>query len=344
MTAVNACVIGQASQLQQRLPHHLRRALDDAATADGEQRVADEGELLGCKEIADMAGGMSGRLVNLACERADGDLVPLAYGRIDERDLRCLAVGRNHAAAMTRLELGNPARVVRMMMRDQDIGQSPAGSRKGSFDGRRLGRIDRGRRSSGVIVQEDAVIVLAGRGRDGSERAWAEIPISGVRKCVAPDMIWYTPGSFVPPRHHPLFSFGGARTQVGCKSRLGPVFQRSHTPSVRGEVRRVETFAAPGMTNSWAGPAMLGLRHVDRCRRSAQFLRHAAWGRRATFGRPRHSPALCRHARDARARNRLCNPLSRSVSGGSRALLGLHAGGARGIEMADRPARAGRSC
>ncbi len=112
VAAVDARIVGQAAQLEQRLPHHFRRALDDAAAADREQRVADEGELVGREEIADVAGGVARRLKHASLKGTDLTVVALAHGRVDERNARGLAVRGHHAAAVALLELGDAAGVV----------------------------------------------------------------------------------------------------------------------------------------------------------------------------------------------------------------------------------------
>src|SRR6516225_1310180 len=56
--------------------------------------------------------------------------------------------------------------------------------------------------------------------------------------------------------------------------------------------------------------SMLPCRHVDRCRRSAQFLCPASRRRRPALRRARHTQALRRHARHERARGGLSDALS----------------------------------
>src|SRR5262249_2677847 len=127
MAAIDARVVRQGAQLEQRLPHHLRRALDDAPAADREQRVADEGELVGGKDIADMAPGVSRRLQHAPPQGPPPNLVVLAHGRIDQWNARGLALRGDDAATMTLLELGDAAGVVRVVMGDEDVAEPPAG-------------------------------------------------------------------------------------------------------------------------------------------------------------------------------------------------------------------------
>ena len=80
-------VVRQAAQLEQRLPHHFRRALDDAAAADREQQgVAHKDELIRREEVGEVTGGVAGRVDDAAGERADLHGIALADFFIDMRD------------------------------------------------------------------------------------------------------------------------------------------------------------------------------------------------------------------------------------------------------------------
>ena len=160
MAAVDASIVGQSAQLQQRLPHHFRRALDDAPAADREQRVADKGKFVGREDVADVTGGVSRRLEHPSPQRADPNLVIFAHRRIDEWNARGLAVRGDDTATVALLEVGDAAGVVRMVMGDEDIREAPAGCLQRGLHGCGLGRIDRRRRATFGIVQEHAVIVL----------------------------------------------------------------------------------------------------------------------------------------------------------------------------------------
>ena len=58
--AIDGRVLWAAPSASAALPHHLRVALDHAAAADGEQRVAGEGDLGRWEAIGDVAGGVAG--------------------------------------------------------------------------------------------------------------------------------------------------------------------------------------------------------------------------------------------------------------------------------------------
>jgi len=55
VTAINFGVVWKIPQLYELVPHLVRRSFDDATTADGKQRVADECELVCMKPIGDVA-------------------------------------------------------------------------------------------------------------------------------------------------------------------------------------------------------------------------------------------------------------------------------------------------
>jgi hypothetical protein len=59
-------------------------------------------------------------------------------------DFRFLPARRHHAAGMAALQFGNAAGVVAMMVRDQYVGELPAGCRKRRLDRSGLRRIDGG--------------------------------------------------------------------------------------------------------------------------------------------------------------------------------------------------------
>src|SRR5262249_49454598 len=94
------------------------------------------------------------------------------------------AVGRNYAATMPRLELGDAAGVVGMMVRHQDVGELPAHLGQRSLDRRGLRRIDRRGGAALGVMQQHAVIVLQA-GKQMSLRMHG--PYSSV-SCRAPDL------------------------------------------------------------------------------------------------------------------------------------------------------------
>jgi hypothetical protein len=127
MPAVDACVVRQSAQLKQRLPHHFRRTLDDAPAADREQSVADKGQLVGRKEIANVTGGVSRRLEHAASQRADLNLIIFSHGRVHQWNARGLSVRGNNPTIVALLEFGNTASVIRVMMGDENIAEPPPG-------------------------------------------------------------------------------------------------------------------------------------------------------------------------------------------------------------------------
>jgi hypothetical protein len=102
-------VVRQIAQLQQRTPHHAGRALDDAAAADREQRVADEGELVAVKPIGDVAAGVARRFDHIGGQLADGDFVALAHGQVDAGNFIGFRRGRDDAAFVLSLSAWMPS-------------------------------------------------------------------------------------------------------------------------------------------------------------------------------------------------------------------------------------------
>ena len=106
---------------------------------------------------------MAGRLEHAPDEAADGHEITLANRDVDVGNLRRLLAWRDHAAFVALLELGDPAGVVAVMMRHQNVGEPPAGLLQRRLDGGGLGGIDRRRRPVRGVVKQDAVIVLEAR-------------------------------------------------------------------------------------------------------------------------------------------------------------------------------------
>ena len=162
---------GSPRSLSERLPHHLRIALDDAAAADREQRVADEGELVGGEEIRDVARGVAGRVDDAAFEPADPRRVTLADGLIDVRNALCLVARGDDAAFVLLLEFANALGVIGVVMGHQNIGEPPAGFLQRRLD-RLRPRVRRSRRSRHFADRAATRRnYLSGRGRGKSVQA-----------------------------------------------------------------------------------------------------------------------------------------------------------------------------
>ena len=174
VAAENLRVGGQIADLEQRIPHHLRAAFDDAAAPDREQRIADEGELVLLEPVADVAGGVARRLEHAADQRADLHDIALAYRHVDIGNLRCLLARRDDAAEVLLLQLRDAAGMIRVMVRHQDVGKAPTFFGERGFDRRGLGRIDCRRRAGRRVVQQNAVIVLQ------AEEKWVSAGMAGL--------------------------------------------------------------------------------------------------------------------------------------------------------------------
>ena len=112
--------VGSAHELLQRLPHHLGVALEDAPAADGEQRVADEGDLGRRYQIADVAERVAGRVEHLDREVAELDDVALADLAVDPGNASASAAGPMMVQPVSLLERQVAAGVVAVVMRDQN--------------------------------------------------------------------------------------------------------------------------------------------------------------------------------------------------------------------------------
>ena len=130
VAAVDHGLLGQRHQLLQRLPHHLRVALDDAAAADGEQRVADEGHAGRGDPVGDVAGGVAGRVEHAHLVRAELERVALAHLRVDAGDLGRLAARADDGALGLGLERQVAVGVVAVVVGGQDVREPPALGRR----------------------------------------------------------------------------------------------------------------------------------------------------------------------------------------------------------------------
>ena len=153
MSAVDARIVRQSAQLKQRLPHHFRRTLDDAPTADREQSIADKGQLVGWKEIANVTGGVSRRLEHATSQRADPNLVIFAHGRVHQGNASGLSTRGDNATTVALFELSDTASVIRVMMRDENIAEQPPGCFQCGLDWCRFRRVNCCRRTIRRIVQ-----------------------------------------------------------------------------------------------------------------------------------------------------------------------------------------------
>ena len=159
VAAVDRGLLRQRHQLLQRLPHHLRVALDDAAAADGKQRVADEGHVGRGDPIADVAGGVAGRVQHPHLVRAELEGVALAYLRVDAGDPGRLGARADDGALGLGLERQVAVGVVAVVVGGEDVREPPAllGERGG--DRLRIGRIDRGHDAGVGVADQHAEIV-----------------------------------------------------------------------------------------------------------------------------------------------------------------------------------------
>jgi hypothetical protein len=167
MAAIDARVVGQRPQLEQRVPHHRVVAFEHPPAADREQRVGGEQGLVAIEHVGDVVERVSGCLQHARCERAHLHGVALLHALVDVGDRLRLVVRRDDAAFILLLQLGDAANVVAVMVGHQDVGQLPAFLLQRLDDGGGLRRIDRRGGLRCRIMNEIAVIVVeAGKDAD----------------------------------------------------------------------------------------------------------------------------------------------------------------------------------
>ena len=159
VAAVDRRVLRQRHQLLQRLPHHLRVALDHAAAADGEQRVAGEGHLGRWEHIGDVAGGVAGRIEHPHLVRAERERVALAHLLVDAGDLGRLVARADDGALGLGLERSVAVGVVGVVVRGENVRELPALFLQRRRHGCGVRRVDGGREAGAGIVDQHAVIV-----------------------------------------------------------------------------------------------------------------------------------------------------------------------------------------
>ena len=126
MAAIDAGVVRQGTQLEQRLPHHRVGAFEHAPAADREQRVGGEQRFVGVEHVGDMVQRVARRLQHARDERADLHRVALLHAQVGVGDGLRVVVGGDDTAIVFLLQFGDAADVIAVMMRHQDIGQRPA--------------------------------------------------------------------------------------------------------------------------------------------------------------------------------------------------------------------------
>ena len=90
-----------------------------------------------------MAGGVARRVDHAGGGVADLHGVALAHDGIELRNARGFLLRRNHAATVPLFQVWDAGGMVVMMMRDQNIGEFPAGRLERGLDGAALRRVDR---------------------------------------------------------------------------------------------------------------------------------------------------------------------------------------------------------
>ena len=124
-----------------------------------EQRVADERGSIRGEVIDDVAARVARRVEHRGAVAPELDDVPLAHGHVDAGDARGIGARADDRAARSPLELEIAARVIRVVMRVQNVGQPPALGIELYLDRGRVRRVDGSGRARLRVVQQIAVVV-----------------------------------------------------------------------------------------------------------------------------------------------------------------------------------------
>jgi hypothetical protein len=138
--AVDGGVVGQGGQLGQRAPHLFGRALEQSAAAEGEQGVADEGDVVGCVVIGDVAQGVAAGVDHL--NRVSPSITCRPPRRRSSGAMRVTSGRADDGRAGRRLEGLVAAGVVRMPVGVEDQVQFPAQFVELGQDGVGVRRVD----------------------------------------------------------------------------------------------------------------------------------------------------------------------------------------------------------
>ena len=157
VAAVDTRLGRQCPELRERVPHLLRRPLEESAAAQREQRVAAEERARSAETEGDMAARVAWHVEDARHPLAEG--VVLTVGDVDAGDARAVGAGPHDGAASLLLEREIAAGVVGMVVRVEDVREAPAGLHERHKHGTGLRGIDRAAGGGLGIAQQVDVIV-----------------------------------------------------------------------------------------------------------------------------------------------------------------------------------------
>ena len=123
------------------------------------KRVADERRAFGRKVVDDVAARMARRVIDRRTMLSELDDIALADCDVDARNARGIGTRTHDRAARSALELEIAARVIRMVMGVQNMGQTPPLRVELYQDLARIRRVHGGRRAGLGVVEQIAVVV-----------------------------------------------------------------------------------------------------------------------------------------------------------------------------------------
>ena len=176
MGAVDGDVVRQGGQLPQAGPHLLRRTLEEAATAEREQGVADEGHVVDGVVEGDVAQGVAAGVDHLEAGLSQPDDIALVDHPIGRRaDALDLGRADDDAAGFT-LQPRVSAGVVGVPVGVEHQVQRPAQLAELGQDGVGVGRVDTGCLPRRTVAHKKAVVVgEAGKLVDGDGHGAASL-------------------------------------------------------------------------------------------------------------------------------------------------------------------------
>ena len=126
MSAIDLGLSWQGCEFDQRVPQDWIGCLEDAATPQGEERIATKGDFLFLEIIDDVSERMARRLQDFRFQRSDAREVALSEKDVEKGNPRCV-FGRpmNLEARKPQLQLGNRLDMIGMMVRDENVRQAP---------------------------------------------------------------------------------------------------------------------------------------------------------------------------------------------------------------------------
>ena len=159
VAAIDPGLRRQGPELRQRVPHLLRRALEEPPAAESKERVAAEHRARGREPEGDVAAGVAGHVEDAGDLGAERVLVAVAHLDVDAGNARAIGARPHDRAFPLGLEREIAAGVIGVVMGVEDMRQAPAGLGERALHRFGLRGIDGGGGVRiGVVQQVDVVV------------------------------------------------------------------------------------------------------------------------------------------------------------------------------------------